>query len=373
MAKFIVRGLNQTPYDPSLCSNPTTFTDVPCGHTFWGAIERFYRDGITSGCGTGIYCPNNNVSRSEMAAFISKGWQYSQPQVAGTLPGRYSIYTPEMNLLSETSISPPGSHPILYEYVWFNGHPVAQVDLPATVHWTFTDHLGTPLLQTQSDGTTMFWRAEYEPYGRLFTLRTTDQHQPLRLPGQEAEELNVSTDGNGQTERSYNIFRWYRAKWRQYTQGDPAWAAFRIDELNNYVYAINDPVGFTDPLGLSGETSIEYWDCVANCIEKYKFSNVYMLIGSSANAAGNYLVGGTGRTGVAGVPPHPTTWENKVGAEIARKCRPLFPKAARLVSRGGRLAGRAAIALTIFEGFYDIGTIGRCMLVCEPTKSRCCP
>ncbi len=248
MAKFIVRGLNQTPYDPSLCSNPTTFTDVPCGHTFWGAIERFYRDGITSGCGTGIYCPNNNVSRSEMAAFISKGWQYSQPQVAGTLPGRYSIYTPEMNLLSETSISPPGSHPILYEYVWFNGHPVAQVDLPATVHWTFTDHLGTPLLQTQSDGTTMFWRAEYEPYGRLFSLWTTDQHQPLRLPGQEAEELNVSTDGNGQTERSYNVFRWYRARWGRYGQADPV----GVDGGTNlFAYVLSSPIGYADSLGLS--------------------------------------------------------------------------------------------------------------------------
>jgi hypothetical protein len=26
----------------------------------------------------------------------------------------------------------------------------------------------------------------------------------------------------------------------------------------------------------------------------------------------------------------------------------------------GRAAGRGAIALTVFEGFYDIGTIGRC-------------
>ncbi len=212
MSRYIIRARGETPPTPPVPCTPT-YGDVPCADPDWGYIEQITLDGIASGCGTGIYCPNNNVSRSEMAAFISKGWQYSQPQVAGTLPGRYSIYTPEMNLLSETSISPPGSHPILYEYVWVNGHPVAQVDLPTTVHWTFTDHLGTPILQTQSDGTTMFWRAEYEPYGRLFSLRTTDQHQPLRLPGQEAEELNVSTDGNGQTERSYNVFRSYRAKW----------------------------------------------------------------------------------------------------------------------------------------------------------------
>jgi len=37
---------------------------------------------------------------------------------------------------------------ILYEYIWFNGHRVAQIDHGTVIHLPFTDHLGTPLIQT---------------------------------------------------------------------------------------------------------------------------------------------------------------------------------------------------------------------------------
>jgi hypothetical protein len=46
------------------------FADVTCS-TFYDAwIEQFARDGITSGCGNGNYCPNDNVTRAQMAVFI---------------------------------------------------------------------------------------------------------------------------------------------------------------------------------------------------------------------------------------------------------------------------------------------------------------
>ena len=52
----------------------------------------------------------------------------------------YSLYTPEMNLLAETSETTATTPPIAYEYVWFGGKPVAQVDVAtSTTRWTFTD------------------------------------------------------------------------------------------------------------------------------------------------------------------------------------------------------------------------------------------
>jgi RHS repeat-associated protein len=218
-----------------------------------------------------------------------------KPKAVSAVGRRYSFYSPEMNLLAETEITTSGTPAIQYEYVWFNGHPVAQVDPGPTTHWTFTDHLGTPLIQTDDAGAVPYWRAEYEPFGRVFSLRTADQHQPLRLPGQEAEELNTSTDGNGATERSYNIFRWYRPAWGRYTQSDPiasapAWnvgqasassltdvfpggptfgvasqmqagsggggtsSATRFDsnvDVNLYRYAADDPIENIDPEGLA--------------------------------------------------------------------------------------------------------------------------
>ncbi len=134
-----------------------------------------------------------------------------KPQAIATVGRRYSFYSPEMNLIAETEIkTDTGTPAVLYEYIWFNGHPVAQVDPGPTTHWTVTDHLGTPLIRTDDTGS-ISWRAEHEPYGTVFALRTADQHQPLRLPGQEAEQLNLGA--NGATERSYNIFRWYRTAW----------------------------------------------------------------------------------------------------------------------------------------------------------------
>ena len=170
-----------------------------------------------------------------------------QPLVS-TTAWRYSFYTPEMNLLSETELrTTPGTPQVLYEYIWFNGHPVAQVDAGIVTHWTFTDHLGTPIIQTTSAGN-VYWQAEYEPYGKVFALRTVDQHQPLRLPGQEAEQLNLGP--NGTTERSYNIFRWYRNGWGRYTQPEPIHPV--LPEMPNvgFGYANGNPLSETDPLGL---------------------------------------------------------------------------------------------------------------------------
>ena len=155
---------------------------------------------------------------------------------------RYSFYSPELNLIAETALAPSGGPAIAYEYIWFNGHPVAQVDAGGATHWTFTDHLGTPIVLTNSDGST-YWRAEYEPFGAVYALRSADVHQPLRLPGQEAEQLNLGA--NGVTEREYNIFRWYRGGWGRYTQSDPmGWVG------QEYAYASGDPISNTDRLGL---------------------------------------------------------------------------------------------------------------------------
>jgi RHS repeat-associated protein len=154
-----------------------------------------------------------------------------------------------MNLLAESELSQPREKAIIYEYIWFNGHPVAQVDGGTETHWTFTDHLGTPLLQTTSSQA-IWWRAEYEPYGRILSLRTSTQHQPLRLPGQESEELNISTDGNGATERLYNVFRWYRSGWGRYAQSDPISSAATP---NPYQYALANPLRVTDLHGLFAE------------------------------------------------------------------------------------------------------------------------
>ena len=49
-----------------------TFADVPTSHTYYRAIEALAASGITGGCGNGNFCPDKNVSRGEMAAFLAR-------------------------------------------------------------------------------------------------------------------------------------------------------------------------------------------------------------------------------------------------------------------------------------------------------------
>jgi RHS repeat-associated protein len=155
-------------------------------------------------------------------------------------PRRYSFYSPQLSLLSETDYTASSTPAVTNDYIWFNGQPVAQVDVTtSTTHWTFNDHLGTPLIQTDATGA-IDWRAEHEPYGTVSALRAgTARHQPLRFPGQEYDELT--------SDREYNIFRWYREGWGRYTQSDPIGLS---GGLNLFAYVVNNPVTMADPTGL---------------------------------------------------------------------------------------------------------------------------
>ena len=48
-----------------------TFNDVPTGHWAFQFIEALADSGITGGCGGGNYCPDNPITRGEMAVFLS--------------------------------------------------------------------------------------------------------------------------------------------------------------------------------------------------------------------------------------------------------------------------------------------------------------
>jgi RHS repeat-associated protein len=174
---------------------------------------------------------------------------------ASSATRRY-FYTPELRLLASTyddgaSVWEPvlGSSAVAKnfrdEFVWFGDRRIAQI-APATgasaIRYTFADHLGTPLLQTDSTGQVV-WRVEYEPFGNVHEVRAGVRNsQPLRFPGQDAV---VAWDGGA--EENYNIFRWYRSGWGRYTQPDPLGLK---GGLGLYTYTENRPTTMVDPLGL---------------------------------------------------------------------------------------------------------------------------
>jgi RHS repeat-associated protein len=115
-----------------------------------------------------------------------------------------------------------------------------------TLYYTFTDQLGTPILQTDGSAN-IVWRAEHEPYGNVWKMRTGSRtDQPLRLPGQD---LSMTWEG---AEENYNVFRWYRAGWGRYTQADPLAVLGRSSRaaIEIFTYGRDNPTTTIDPLGL---------------------------------------------------------------------------------------------------------------------------
>jgi hypothetical protein len=49
-----------------------TFNDVPTTHPFFQFVEALAKSGITGGCGPGVYCPDQPLTRGQMAVFLAK-------------------------------------------------------------------------------------------------------------------------------------------------------------------------------------------------------------------------------------------------------------------------------------------------------------
>jgi len=57
-----------------------TFNDVPTSDPYFRAIEALAASGITSGCGGGNFCPNDVVTRSQLAKFLAVALGLHFPQ-----------------------------------------------------------------------------------------------------------------------------------------------------------------------------------------------------------------------------------------------------------------------------------------------------
>ena len=74
-----------------------SFADVPSTHWAYSWINRLYKAGITTGCGTKplIYCPEDSVTRAQMAVFLERGVHGStyQPPAVGAGSGFNDVST----------------------------------------------------------------------------------------------------------------------------------------------------------------------------------------------------------------------------------------------------------------------------------------
>lgn len=87
MAVFLLRGIHGATYIPPAASG-TKFQDVPADHWAAAWIEQLANEGITGGCGNGNYCPGDEVTRDQAAVLLLRakyGPSYIPPVASGTL------------------------------------------------------------------------------------------------------------------------------------------------------------------------------------------------------------------------------------------------------------------------------------------------
>jgi uncharacterized protein YkwD len=76
MATFLARELG-------LSARSANFRDVPSGHPHAGAIGALAATGITAGCEPNRFCPEDTVSRAQMATFLRRALKLSERAPVG--------------------------------------------------------------------------------------------------------------------------------------------------------------------------------------------------------------------------------------------------------------------------------------------------
>jgi hypothetical protein len=71
MAVFLLKTEEGAAFTPPPCTS-AAFTDVPCSSPFAPWVQELVARGITAGCGGGLYCPTDPVTRGQMAVFLTK-------------------------------------------------------------------------------------------------------------------------------------------------------------------------------------------------------------------------------------------------------------------------------------------------------------
>ena len=151
---------------------------------------------------------------------------------------------------------------------YFAGRPVAQLTSGPELLYLTTDHIGTPVLATDTSGAAA-WAGGVEPFGTTWTAGT-DNSDPafasagglhaaaapalsrlfsekvfLRYPGQWMSD--VFRASGMQQEIYYNLHRWHGPQTGRYSSPDPLGLA---GDSHLYRYAMSSPLSYVDPTGL---------------------------------------------------------------------------------------------------------------------------
>jgi len=142
--------------------------------------------------------------------------------------------------ISESGLNGTVNH----EYIFFSGQRVARRDIAGnTVHFYFSDHLGTHAVVMNAAGTQCEQDADYYPYGGVQNdYCTTPVAQNYKFTGKERDSES-GLDNFGARYDAGSLGRFMTPDPLGGHQEDP-------QTLNKYAYVRNNPLNLTDPTGL---------------------------------------------------------------------------------------------------------------------------
>ena len=74
MAIFLLRAKHGATYSPPAVGASTGFGDVPLEASYAPWVKQLAAEGVTAGCGSGNFCPLQNVNRAQMATFLVRAF-----------------------------------------------------------------------------------------------------------------------------------------------------------------------------------------------------------------------------------------------------------------------------------------------------------
>lgn len=236
-------------------------------------------------------------------------------------------------------------------YIWMGDQPIAMVRNNA-VYYLHNDHLGRPEVATNSAKQPVWIAANYAFDRGVLTDAIGGLN--LGLPGQYYD---------AETGFWNNGFRDYDGRMGRYLQPDPIGLA---GGLNTYSYALGNPVSNVDPMGLL-------------CFDFDKFADQIEENRSGTTADLAALIG----AGAVGTMPKipselrglgvPKEQLNPYTSQLSRWSSRLNTRALRTFGRtavGGAISVAATGAL-IFDGFYNLGVIGKAAVDATSGEADC--